>query len=47
MAVGEKIKSHIGAVDYFKEILFYNNHIEKPCINGSDQESNINFRSGI
>ena len=33
MAVEEKIKSHTDAVDYFKQIPFYNNHIEKPYIN--------------
>ena len=30
MAVKEEIKSHPGAVDYFKELPFYNKHIEKP-----------------
>ena len=29
MAVGEKIKSHPGVVDYFKELPFYNKHSEK------------------
>ena len=33
MTVVEKIKSHTGAVDFFREISFYNNHIEKPYIN--------------
>ena len=28
MTVVEKIKSHTGAVDFFREIPFYNNHIE-------------------
>ena len=32
MTVKEKIKSLPGAVDYFKELLFYNIHIEKPKI---------------
>ena len=32
MAVGEEIKSHTGTVDYFKELPFYKNHIEKPYI---------------
>ena len=32
MAVGEKIKSHPYVIDYFKELPFYNNHIEKPKI---------------
>ena len=30
MAVKEKVKSHPDMVHYFKEILFYNKHIEKP-----------------
>ena len=29
MAVKEKIKSHPGVVEYFKELPFYNKHIEK------------------
>ena len=29
MKVKEKIKSHPGVVDYFKELPFYNKHIEK------------------
>ena len=29
MTVKEKIKSHPGIVDYFKELLFYNKHIKK------------------
>ena len=29
MTVREKVKSHPGAVDYFKELPFYNKHIEK------------------
>ena len=32
MIVKEKIKSHLGLVDYFKELPFYNKHIEKPKI---------------
>ena len=32
MTVKEKIKSHPGAVDYFKQLLFYNKHTEKPKI---------------
>ena len=28
----EKIKSHSGVVDCFKELPFYNKHIEKPKI---------------
>ena len=30
MVVLSKIKSHSDAVDYFKELSFYNKHIEKP-----------------
>ena len=30
--VKEKIKSHPGVVDYFKQLLFYNKHTEKPKI---------------
>ena len=30
MTVKEKIKSHPDVVDYFKELPFYNKHIEKP-----------------
>ena len=32
MAVKEKVKSHPSVVDYFKELPFYNKHIEKPKI---------------
>ena len=32
MAVKEKLKSHPDVVDYFKELPFYNKHIEKPKI---------------
>ena len=32
MGVLSKIKSHPGAVDYFKELPFYKNLIEKPKI---------------
>ena len=32
MAVLSKIKSHPGAVDYFKELPFYNKPIKKPKI---------------
>ena len=31
-AVLKKIKSHPDVVDYFKELPFYNKHIEKPKI---------------
>ena len=29
MPVKEKVKSHPGVVDYFKELPFYNKHMEK------------------
>ena len=32
MTVWEKIQSHSDVVDYFKELPFYNKHIEKPKI---------------
>ena len=32
MAVLSKIKSHYDAVDYFKELPFYNKPIEKPKV---------------
>ena len=32
MEVLKKIKSHPDAVDYFKQLRFYNKHIEKPKI---------------
>ena len=32
MAVLKKVKSHSGIVGYFKEIPFFNKHIEKPKI---------------
>ena len=32
MTVKEKIKSHPGVVDYFKELPFYNKCVEKPKI---------------
>ena len=32
MTIKTKTKSHPGVVDYFKEIPFYNKHIEKPKI---------------
>ena len=33
MTVLSKIKPHSGAVDYFKELPFYNKPIEKPKVN--------------
>ena len=32
MTVKKKVKSHPDEEDYFKELLFYNKHIEKPKI---------------
>ena len=32
MTVKEKVKSHTGALGYFKKFPFYNKHIEKPKI---------------
>ena len=32
MTVKKKIKSHPDVVDYFKELSFYNKHVEKPKI---------------
>ena len=32
MALQEKIKSHAGVTNYFKELPFYNKYIEKPKI---------------
>ena len=40
MAVLSKTKSHFDAVDYFKELPFYNKPIEKPkvkCLKNIDQ----------
>ena len=44
MTVKEKIKSHLGLVDYFKELPFYNKHIEKPKIK---RLKNIDFISKL
>ena len=35
MEVKEKIESHPGVVNYFKEFPFYNKHIEKPKVKKS------------
>ena len=32
MTMKKKVKSHLGLVDYFIELPFYNKHIEKPTI---------------
>ena len=34
MAILSKIKSHSDAVDYFKELAFYNKPIKKPKVKG-------------
>ena len=34
MTALKKVKSHPDVVEYFKELLFYNKHIEKPKIKG-------------
>ena len=46
MIVLSKIKSHSSAVDYFKELHFYNKHIEKPkikCLKNIDQLPELPF----
>ena len=46
MAVLSKIKSHSDAVDYFKELPFYNKPIEKPkvkCLRDIDQLAKLPF----
>ena len=44
MAVLKKVKSHADVVDYFKELLFYKKHIEKP---GIKRLKNINLLSEL
>ena len=34
MTALKKVKSHADVLDYFKELSFYNKHIEKPNIQG-------------
>ena len=46
MAVLSKIKSHSDAVDYFKELPFYNKPIEKPkvkCLKNIDRLAELPF----
>ena len=46
MAVLSKIKSHSDAVDYFKELPFYNMSIKKPkvkCLKNIDQLAELAF----
>ena len=40
----KKVKSHPGVVDYFKELPFYNKHIEKPKVK---QLKNIDLLSEL
>ena len=50
MTVKEKVKSHPGAVDYFKELPFYNKHIEKPkikCLRNIDLLSELPFYEAL
>ena len=44
MTVEKKNKPHANVVDYFKELSFYNKHIEKPKIKCL---KNINLLSGL
>ena len=42
----KKVKSHPNVVDYFKELSFYNKHIEKPkikCLKNIDVLSELPF----
>ena len=46
MVVLSKIKSHTDAVDYLKELPFYNRTIEKPkvkCLKNIDQLAELSF----
>ena len=46
MAVLKKIKFHPDAVDYFKDLPFYDKHIEKPkikCLKNIDLLSELPF----
>ena len=43
MAVLSKIKSHSHAVDYFKELFFYNKSIQKPKVENICQLSKLPF----
>ena len=44
MAVGKKIKSHTDVVGYFKELPFYNKHIQKPRVK---RLKNVDFLSEL
>ena len=46
MTALKKVISHPDVVDYFKELLFYNKHIEKPnikCLKNIDLLSEFSF----
>ena len=46
MTALKKVKSHPNIVDYFKELPFYNKHIEKPkikCLKNIDLLSELSF----
>ena len=46
MTALKKVKSHPDVVDYFKELPFYNKHIEKPkikCLKNYDLLSELPF----
>ena len=50
MTVKKKVKSHPDEEDYFKELLFYNKHIEKPKIKrlkNMDLLSELPFYEGL
>ena len=46
MTALKKVKSHLDIVKYFKELPFYNKHIEKPkikCLKNIDLLSELSF----
>ena len=46
MPTSKKVKSHPNVVEYFKELPFYNKHIEKPkikCLKNIDLLSELPF----
>ena len=46
MTALKKVKSHLDVVEYFKELPFYNKHIEKPkikCLKNIDLLSELSF----
>ena len=46
MTALKKVKSHLDVVEYFKELPFYNKHIEKPkikCLKNIDLLSELPF----